>query len=334
MHGFEITVSRSDVEFVLESASFLGNTELINEVLDADGQVDAGNILYRLETKGCGGCDIEDEIDFAALHFYELDLERLKRVDFSILERIVSSPLLRLSTEDSLLDFILDVGCDREVLFRCLHSEHLSSGRMTALLEDLWRAGIDPLIWASLYPRLMASVRERIAIPMPRAESLEGIISYLAQKHGGNVHDMGIVTITSKSVKSSMYPASNVADLPTNSGFVSRNEPGQWICWDFGEMRIRPGHYTIRTNYLKSWAVEASLDGETWTEINRKTANRDFRYGRNAASFAVSKPKGGFGRNVNVFAIVILHVVFDLDLPSSLGLLSIRDSSNERRTDS
>jgi hypothetical protein len=35
---------------------------------------------------------------------------------------------------------------------------------------------------------------------MKVAESLEGIISYLTKKHGGNVHEKGIVTIASKSV--------------------------------------------------------------------------------------------------------------------------------------
>jgi hypothetical protein len=36
--------------------------------------------------------------------------------------------------------------------------------------------------------------------PLKDARSLEGIISFLTKKHGGNVHEKGIVTITSKSV--------------------------------------------------------------------------------------------------------------------------------------
>jgi hypothetical protein len=54
-------------------------------------------------------------------------------------------------------------------------------------------------------------------------------------------------------------------------------------------MRVRPTHYTLRADCLKSWVVEGSLDGTSWTEIDRQTDNRNF-WGCAAASFAVSKP--------------------------------------------
>jgi hypothetical protein len=53
-------------------------------------------------------------------------------------------------------------------------------------------------------------------------------------------------------------------------------------------MRVRPTHYTIRGYSLKSWVVESSLDGEAWTEIDRKTDNEDFKLW-GMASFVVSK---------------------------------------------
>jgi hypothetical protein len=98
---------------------------------------------------------------------------------------------------------------------------------------------------------------------------------------------MGIVTITLKSVITDdpMFAPKNAADLTSGSQFSSNDEPGQWICWDFREMRVRPTHYTIWAAWLKSWVVEGSLDGESWTEIDRQTNNQDF-------SFAVSNPAG------------------------------------------
>jgi hypothetical protein len=62
------------------------------------------------------------------------------------------------------------------------------------------------------------------------------------------------------------------------------NESGQWICWDFHEIDRR-GQKLIG----KRWMVESSLDGEAWTEIHRKTDNKDFQDGVRTASFAVSK---------------------------------------------
>jgi hypothetical protein len=130
---------------------------------------------------------------------------------------------------------------------------------------------------------------------MKAPNSLEGIISCLTKKHGGNVHENGIVAITSKSVYSDhpLVALENVADLShltSDSCFTSTYEPGEWVCWDFREMRVRPTHYTIRACRLKSWVVEGSRDGESWTKIDRQTDNQDFMDGRRTASFAVSNP--------------------------------------------
>jgi hypothetical protein len=95
------------------------------------------------------------------------------------------------------------------------------------------------------------------------------------------------VTITSTSVDQA-DSVGIVADLTSDSYFKSKNEPGQWFRWDFHEMRIRPTHYTIEDSALKSWVVESSLDGEAWTEIDRKRDNEDFKGDMPTASFAVS----------------------------------------------
>jgi hypothetical protein len=118
-------------------------------------------------------------------------------------------------------------------------------------------------------------------------KALDGIISYLTKTHGGNLHDKGIVTVTSKSVGPS-YRVQDVLDLVPVSRFESMNEPGQWICWDFHQRRVRPTHYALRTVYLKSWVVEGSLDGRSWTEIDRRTHNRNFMLMLSLASFTAS----------------------------------------------
>jgi hypothetical protein len=113
---------------------------------------------------------------------------------------------------------------------------------------------------------------KHVEFPLQDPSSFDGIISYLTRKHGGNVHDKGIVTITSKSVDSDRYAPQNVTDLTSYSYFHSKHKPGQWICWDFHALRVRLTHYAIRyyvTAFdLKSWVVEGSLDGESWTTID------------------------------------------------------------------
>jgi hypothetical protein len=54
-------------------------------------------------------------------------------------------------------------------------------------------------------------------------------------------------------------------------------------------MRVHPTHYTIWTALLKSWVVEGSLDGRTWTTIDKQTDNQDFKRHYKVASFSVSE---------------------------------------------
>jgi hypothetical protein len=120
--------------------------------------------------------------------------------------------------------------------------------------------------------------------------SLDGIISYLTKKHGGNVHEKGIVTITSKSVSDDpRFALKNVADLTSDSEFNSKDEPGQWICWDFGEMRVHPTHYTMDACYIGSWNVDGSLNGTNWKQIDDHHGAHDFGR-RGVSSFVVWQP--------------------------------------------
>jgi hypothetical protein len=117
-------------------------------------------------------------------------------------------------------------------------------------------------------------------------------------KCGGNVHDKGAVEITASSV---LYgKPQNAADFGDKDlYFLSQEKPGQWICWDFKMLRIEPTHYTIRTHsgpsYLKSWAVEGSDDGASWTEIDRRENNSDLNANLSVKTFAVSR-SGSFPR--------------------------------------
>jgi hypothetical protein len=82
----------------------------------------------------------------------------------------------------------------------------------------------------------------------------------------------------------------------SDSYFESDAAPNQWLCYDFGEMRIRPTLYSIRSQFNgasngfhpKNWVLEASLDGTTWTEIDRRLDN-DALNGKNVtATFSCS----------------------------------------------
>jgi hypothetical protein len=150
----------------------------------------------------------------------------------------------------------------------------------------------------------LVNPQERFGVP-------EGIIAHLTKECGGNVHDYGIVEVTSGSFEyttrrpNGCRPAQCVADLEVDSTFYSayrrRNEEiphtrNNWICYDFKDRVIVPSHYAIRSyvgdkgsNHLKSWIIETSTDAQEWTEVDRQEDNDELNGIYLTGTFALSQ---------------------------------------------
>jgi hypothetical protein len=229
-----------------------------------------------------------------------------------MLYQILSHSSLIISDEDSLYWYLSSRQCDDPACFHCLpfvRFEYLSLeciADFLSLIPEYVDHGFfavipyyrDRRIWDAISPRLIGQMGVEFS-PVSRSKSrkrvgsADGIISYLSRKYGGNVHDKGIVTITSKSVHSenSADAVKNAADFTSDPCFWSNGEPDQWVCWDFHKMRIRSTHYAIRSCWigpLRSWVLEGSLDGENWIEIDRRTDNHDLRDIPWTGSFAIA----------------------------------------------
>jgi hypothetical protein len=123
---------------------------------------------------------------------------------------------------------------------------------------------------------------------MKENKSLDGIISYLDRVHGGDLLVKRIVTVTSKSIGYvRAFGTKHLADPNADTTFVSENEAGQWVCWDFRERRIRLTHYIIAAEHLPSWILEGSMDCDKWVVLHEQEASSAFKAGWQTASFAV-----------------------------------------------
>ena len=108
----------------------------------------------------------------------------------------------------------------------------------------------------------------------------EGIIAHLTSHCGGSVHDKGVVNVTgSDFLDESLHPK-NAAEWPLDSAsgepFWSSNDPGQWLCYDFKQRRVIPKSYALRmpdSHHPESWVFEASNDGTSWVELDRRDSN-------------------------------------------------------------
>jgi hypothetical protein len=147
------------------------------------------------------------------------------------------------------------------------------------------------------------------------SEPLGGIVSHLREKCGGNVHDKGPVDITASRVSTDRTAEkmqfafglrrTQIAalEMPPSSGtiriFCRRTNQTSGFPETSRRLRIEPRHYTIRTYrgvfHLKSWAVEDSDDGASWTEIDRRENNSDLNACLTLKTFAVLRP-GSFRR--------------------------------------
>jgi hypothetical protein len=234
-------------------------------------------------------------LPFLASQFCELTWSELDNIPASALYHILSQTMLKLTSEDSLYFYLSShFSSDPEYLdlLQFIRFDYLSAESISCFLSVL-PDSIDHRLWESISRRLISRLDNESEFRFGEAKSLDGIIAYLTRKHGGNVHDKGIVTITSKSLDHDRtYAVRNAADLTSDTWFMSQNDPGQWVMWDFHDMCVRPTHYTISSYGLKSWVIESSLDGKKWAEIDRQT---NTEYGKDhswVASFAVSNSAG------------------------------------------
>jgi hypothetical protein len=61
-------------------------------------------------------------------------------------------------------------------------------------------------------------------------------MNYLAAKHGGNIHNKGIVETRSSSRDKDYFHEKNIVDLTADTKFRRQGEPEQWIQFDFKSM--------------------------------------------------------------------------------------------------
>jgi hypothetical protein len=261
-------------------------------------------------------CEISDNfpdraIEFLSSHFYEIDSSFLNGLPISIIVRIVSNPSIQIESEDSLLQMIrcqLETHSDFHELLSFVRFEFVSVESIKDFISwsfeyfECFETFLSLSLWTAICGRLCLSVdakpqSERYCVKskhfVPKSSSpLAGIIAYLTSTHCGNVHDQGIVNVSGSTTCGS-YVAKNAVDLLTDSSFKSLNEPNQWLCYDFKDRKVRPTHYSIRAHssnhYLRSWIFEGSMDGSTWTELDRHTDDESTNSNHPIGTFSISK---------------------------------------------
>ena len=302
MSGKPATVTEANADFLVAAGEALGNSELVDLVMKfLSRPIKVSNVFEKIERKRKLGCDMSEEIAYAASHLFKFDTEELKDLDLEVLQLVLEHEKLQLRNESWLFRFVCSLIAEKGDEYRCLLScvafEYLTALEMTTFVSMISLEDISGKMWASLTTRLGLNVandltkytrtKKGFSVLNSREEEFpysgdgfDGIFGNLT-KRCGNLVDNGVVSISSSGNIS--MPPNQLVDNTFNGYWYSMNVPNSWVMIDFGRFRLKPSAYTLRTGHfepfsvehLKSWVIEGSYDAMNWSELDRQKNTQD-----------------------------------------------------------
>jgi hypothetical protein len=283
----------------------LENVELyeqFSEVLDSS--LTEENVISRLKIFDSFGMSCEREIEFVASHLMDIDESSIFEMNNSLLSRLFGHSSLRLWSEDWLYEHIMEhilSDCESYSLLESVKYEYLSKSSIESFVDVISESFdiLTPSIWTTLRSRFISGFVQSSPRAIEkhflfRADSpFDGLISFLTQSHHGNVHDLGIVSVTASDVYSDRNPK-NVVDLESSLHCHTPDAPNSWICYDLKDKRMNVSHYSLRSrsdhdnSHLMNWTLEGSMDGKNWRELDRRDNCRELVGLNRSATFSVS----------------------------------------------
>lgn len=266
---------------------------------------------------------IVEMVDFCSSHFEEIDKEKLKGLQISIIEEIIKNDKLRLSDEDSLLNFILSINDNVQTksnLFEYVLIKNLSEEGLRKFVDHFDIEFFNGSIWHNICDCLLFHGKKdhentkryigNIFKKFERKEGseFEGIMRYLTNKTGGNIHDNGTIEITSNSINGNSQIPRNCVDYDNNNNYCSDAKNDSFVCFDFKDRSIQVSSYSIQSRddgdagytHLKNWAIDVKNENEDWIEIDRRENDASLNGRNNKSTFTVNKQCGSFYRFVRL----------------------------------
>ena len=285
------------------------------------------NVVDRMHSKKEFGIQCDQEVGFAAEHFYEVSADVVRTMSLDELEMVLCHGGLKLISEDALLALLLELASEDVAysgMLRYVRFQFLSKESLDSFLERVFPDLLDGSIWDSIcgcLRLLNGSEVGKAGIPSERYHSavkkkkepagieftpdkgaFSGIISHLRSQCGGNVHEKGVVNITASGNGSNS--CHQITDYGWNGQWSSNSEPNSWVQFDFKAPTVCVKAYTIKSSqgdnhYCRQWVVEVSDDGQSWVAIDTES-NDDLRGSLTVKTFQCGSPRSGFSRFVRL----------------------------------
>ena len=203
------------------------------------------------------------------------------------LERVLCNEDLKLEDENSLVDTLASL-CSLDddycCLFRYVHFDYVDASHLDVYLDHVYRDHLDGGVWERLCNHLRNELNpdsRDLNFPARRFRCatfqyvnefpFDGIISYLADACGGNVHEKGVVNVTASS--SWHHQCHEVTNYGWDDYWATEEIRDSWICFDFKEKRVHLSKYSLAHDghrFPVSWVIEGSTNGIEWNEVDRR----------------------------------------------------------------
>ncbi|KAK8888785.1 hypothetical protein M9Y10_033524 [Tritrichomonas musculus] len=314
-----VEVSADSADYARSLLFLLGNDdEVTNLHQKITGEVTVSNVfdvMRVLQARFCNqagllGSVLRSEIEFISGHFYEIDIGELKKFGNDIISEVLKSSCLKIESEDSLLDFLIEIySGDRSAsfLFDYVVFENVSDESLMHFYESFDIDDIDHEVWKMIVDR---SIKSKVkptdqkfekryfdksvsSFLYEKGKEFKGIVNHLTEKTGGNIHSNGTIKVTSNNYSSSWEPW-NLLDFDKDNGYSPGGNWDVYVCYDFKEKKVKITNYSINSikgnndgHHLKSWVVEVSDDGNKWTTIDEQKDSKKLKGKNLSATFDV-----------------------------------------------
>lgn len=119
--------------------------------------------------------------------------------------------------------------------------------------------------------------------PYQKGDEFNGIIKYLTDKTGGNIHDNGTIEISSNNINRGMglhsHHPKNLLNLNSSENYMANDGKTAYIRFDFKDKMVELSNYTVKNadsgGKIQNWVFEVSDDAVSWTEIDKR---KDFNF--------------------------------------------------------
>ena len=229
---------------------------------------------------------LEEERSIAFHLFFYIDNKQLLNLPINFIDRILQFYRKEVHKDDDeenkneikIMEFIFDCldryGRNASALFKNINFLKIGRIFLTKLLNEYH----DTIDFAFIPNTVIQSLCESYIMFSPiefvpkSGKEFEGIMHYLTDQTGGNIHDNGTIHISSNSIYDNNikdYDPKHLVDYGNNNTYYhSQNANGCYICFDFKRYSIQLISYSMKSSYFgknkgyhwKSWVVEVSND--------------------------------------------------------------------------